>query len=153
MTAAKILIVEDNEWSRDMLVRRLSRRGYQVISAADGKRGIALAHIQSPDLIVMDMSLPEIDGWEATRRLKADPATRGIPIVALTAHAMASDRKKAMDAGCDDYHSKPVDFESLVRSLEAFLEARNNLARTGDIVPAGARIESTPQALRREPQC
>jgi two-component system cell cycle response regulator DivK len=120
----KILVVEDNESSRDMLARRLSRRGYQAIVAADGKRGIAAAQAQSPDLIVMDMSLPELDGWEATRRLKADPATRSIPIVALTAHAMASDRKKAMDAGCDDYHTKPVDFESLVRSIEAFLEAR-----------------------------
>jgi len=121
---SKILIVEDNEWSRDMLVRRLGRRGYQAIAAADGRRGIALAHEQSPDLIVMDMSLPEIDGWEATRRLKADPATRRIPIVALTAHAMASDRQKALDAGCDEYHTKPVDFENLVRSLQKLLERR-----------------------------
>jgi two-component system cell cycle response regulator DivK len=133
----KILVVEDNEWSRDMLARRLSRRGYQVICAAEGRRGIAMAHSHSPDLIVMDMSLPELDGWEATRRLKADPATRAIPIVALTAHAMASDRKKAMDAGCDDYHTKPVDFESLLRSLEAFLEARVQRARTPGILPAG----------------
>jgi len=120
----KILVIEDNEWSRDMLARRLTRRGFLVTVAADGRRGIALAHTQSPDLIVMDMSLPEIDGWEATRVLKADPATRAIPILALTAHAMASDRQKAMDAGCDDYHTKPVDFEGLVRSMEAFLEAR-----------------------------
>jgi CheY-like chemotaxis protein len=151
MTSPRILIVEDNESSRDMLARRLSRRGYQVISAADGRRGIALAHDQSPDLIVMDMSLPEIDGWEATRRLKADPATRAIPIVALTAHAMASDRKKAMDAGCDDYHTKPVDFESLVRSLEAFLEARNRCARPADIVPVG--VSANPVALMGDPQC
>ena len=143
----KILLIEDNEWSRDMLARRLSRRGYQVISAADGRRGIALAHDRSPDLIVMDMSLPEIDGWEATRRLKADPATRAIPIVALTAHAMASDRQKAMDAGCDDYHTKPVDFESLVRSLEAFLEARQRRAR---IAPVPAGIGLDPAALRRD---
>jgi two-component system cell cycle response regulator DivK len=134
----KILVIEDNEWSRDMLARRLSRRGYQVITAADGKRGIAMAHNQRPDLIVMDMSLPEIDGWEATGRLKADPATRAIPIVALTAHAMASDRQRAMDAGCDDYYTKPVDFESLVRGLEAFLEARKIRALTGNIVPASA---------------
>jgi len=155
MTKPKILVIEDNEWSRDMLARRLSRRGYQVISAADGKRGIALAHDQSPDLIVMDMSLPEIDGWEATRRLKADPATRAIPIVALTAHAMASDRKKAMDAGCDDYHTKPVDFESLMRSLEAFLEARRRPLPAGPVVAASipAGMDPNPAALRRDPQC
>ncbi len=167
MTGPKILVVEDNESSRDMLARRLSRRGYQVILAADGQRGIAMAHEQSPDLIVMDMSLPEIDGWEATRRLKADPATRAIPIVALTAHAMASDRKKAMDAGCDDYHTKPVDFESLVRSLEAFLEARNSRAETANILPGGvpasvpagvsASISASggqnPAALLGDPQC
>jgi CheY-like chemotaxis protein len=145
----KILVVEDNEWSRDMLFRRLSRRGYQVIAAPDGRRGIAMALAQSPDLIVMDMSLPELDGWEATRRLKANPATRDIPIVALTAHAMASDRKKAMDAGCDDYHTKPVDFESLVRSLEAFLEARKSLALPRSIVPAG--LGGNPAAIRRDP--
>jgi CheY-like chemotaxis protein len=149
----KILVVEDNEWSRDMLDRRLSRRGYEVISAADGRRGIAMARDQSPDLILMDMSLPEIDGWEATRTLKADPATRAIPVVALTAHAMASDRKKAMDAGCDGYHTKPVDFESLVHSLEAFLEARNRRPRT--ILPAGASFGTGrgEAALRRGPQC
>ena len=124
---AKILVIEDNEWSRDMLARRLSRRGFDVIVAADGRRGIALAQTQAPDLIVMDMSLPEIDGWEATRRLKSDPATKAISIVALTAHAMASDRQKAMDAGCDDYHTKPVDFENLVRSIDGFLEARHKL--------------------------
>jgi len=150
MTNPKILLVEDNESSRDMLARRLARRGYQVISAMDGKRGIAMAREQSPDLIVMDMSLPEIDGWEATRRLKADPATRGIPIVALTAHAMASDRQKAMDAGCDDYHTKPLDFETLVRSLESFLEARSTLARTGAIVPASMGRNTT--ALMGDPQ-
>jgi two-component system cell cycle response regulator DivK len=163
MTSPKILVIEDNEWSRDMLARRLSRRGYQVIAAADGKRGMAMAQSQSPDLILMDMSLPEMDGWEATRRLKADPATRAIPIVALTAHAMATDRKKAMDAGCDDYHTKPVDFEGLVRSLEAFLEARNLPARTGSIVPAGmpanipgplsASGGGRPAALLGDPQC
>jgi CheY-like chemotaxis protein len=155
MTGPKILVIEDNESSRDMLARRLSRRGYHVILAADGQCGIAMAHEQSPDLIVMDMSLPEIDGWEATRRLKADPATRAIPIVALTAHAMASDRKKAMDAGCDDYHTKPVDFESLVRSLEAFLEARNSRARTANILPVGvpASLGQNPTALLGDPQC
>ncbi|HTT65745.1 MAG TPA: response regulator [Bryobacteraceae bacterium] len=148
----KILVVEDNESSRDMLARRLSRRGYQVIAAGDGKRGIAMAHEQSPDLIVMDMSLPELDGWEATHRLKADPATRAIPIIALTAHAMASDRKKALDAGCDDYYTKPVDFESLVRSLEAFLAARKSPARTSPIVPA-ASLGNSPAPLWGDPQC
>lgn len=147
----RILVIEDNEWSRDMLARRLSRRGYQVISAADGRAGIAMAQGQFPDLILMDMSLPEIDGWEATRRLKADPATCAIPIVALTAHAMANDRKKAMDAGCDDYHTKPMDFESLVRSLEAFLRAPNRLAQTGNIAPAG--LGRSPEALLGDPRC
>jgi two-component system cell cycle response regulator DivK len=145
----KILVIEDNEWSRDMLARRLSRRGYQVITAADGKRGIAMAHNQRPDLIVMDMSLPEIDGWEATRRLKADPATRSIPIVALTAHAMASDRKRAMDAGCDDYFTKPVDFENLVRGLEAFLEAGKIRALTGNIVPPSVPA-AVPASVRAD---
>jgi two-component system cell cycle response regulator DivK len=149
----RILIVEDNEWSRDMLLRRLSRRGYQVLCAPDGRRGIAMAHEQSPDLIVMDMSLPEIDGWEAVRYLKADPATRAIPIVALTAHAMASDRKKAMDAGCDDYHTKPVDFESLLRSLEGFLEARNSLAPSAIVPPAVPRNVGRDPAGLGDPQC
>jgi CheY-like chemotaxis protein len=151
----KILLVEDNELSRDMLARRLSRRGYQVISAADGPHGIAMARDQSPDLIVMDMSLPELDGWEATRRLKRDPATRAIPVIALTAHAMSSDRKKAMDAGCDDYHTKPVDFERLVRSLEGFLEVRGRRPRTANVVPGGVPISlslgSDPQLS--DPQC
>lgn len=145
-----ILVIEDNEWSRDMLARRLSRRGYQVMLAADGKRGMALAQTQSPDLIVMDMSLPEIDGWEATRRLKADPATRAIPIVALTAHAMASDRQKAMDAGCDEYYTKPVDFESLVHGMDALLEARRNgLGRNRGT----GRLAAPPPALLGDPQC
>ena len=143
----KILVIEDNELSRDMLARRLSRRGYQVIQAFDGRRGIAMAHAQLPDLIVMDMSLPEIDGWEATRRLKADSATRAIPIVALTAHAMASDRQKAMDAGCDGYYTKPVDFESLVRAMEALLEAslKSN---------CGAGLLASPPPVQiGDPQC
>jgi len=123
-----ILVVEDNEWSRDLLARWLLRRGYHVVLATDGREGISKAKYLAPDLIIMDLSLPEIDGWEATRRLKADPSTRDIPILALTAHAMASDRQKALNAGCDDYHTKPVDFESLLRSIEAFLEARPRAA-------------------------
>jgi two-component system cell cycle response regulator DivK len=146
----KILVVEDNEWSRDMLARRLSRRGYQVIVAADGRRGIAMAKEHSPDLIVMDMGLPEVDGWAAASCLKADPATRAIPIVALTAHAMASDRQKAMEAGCDDYHTKPVDFESLVRAMEAFLQARRSVVRTGVVPP---RLGAAPAASIGDPQC
>jgi CheY-like chemotaxis protein len=142
---SKILLVEDNESSRDMLARRLSRRGYDVIAAADGRTGISLARDRSPDLIVMDLSLPEIDGWEAARRLKADPVTCEIPIVALTAHAMASDRQRALDSGCDGYHTKPVDFENLVRSLESFLEARHIPASLpGNPILASAPVGDPP---------
>jgi len=145
-----LLVIEDNEWSRDILARRLTRRGFQIILAADGRRGIALAQSHLPDLIVMDMSLPEIDGWEATRRLKADPATRAIPIVALTAHAMASDREKALDAGCDEYLTKPVDFESFVRVIQTLLAARSE-TRNRSIVSAG--LDTKPPALLRDPPC
>ena len=118
---AKILLVEDNEMNRDMLTRRLEKRGYQLTSAADGPTGISLAHTESPDLILMDMSLPGIDGWEASRQLKADAATAGIPIIALTAHAMAEDREKALAAGCDEYETKPVELTSLLAKIEALL--------------------------------
>ncbi|MCS6861423.1 MAG: response regulator [Abditibacteriales bacterium] len=117
----KILLVEDNEMNRDMLSRRLERRGYQVILAVDGAEGIALARSESPDLILMDMDLPVIDGWEATRQLKAASETRGIPIIALTAHAMAGERDKALAAGCDDYDSKPVELPRLLSKMEALL--------------------------------
>ncbi len=117
----KILLVEDNEMNRDMLSRRLMRRGYEVILAMDGENGIAMAGSEAPDLILMDMSLPAIDGWEATRRLKAAPATQHIPVVALTAHAMSSDRDKALEAGCDDYHTKPVELDRLLEKIEALL--------------------------------
>ena len=116
-----ILLVEDNEMNRDMLSRRLERAGYRVIIAVDGPRGIATARAEQPDLVLMDMSLPEIDGWEATRHLKQDPATRQIPIVALTAHAMVSDREKALQAGCDDYDTKPVDFARLLQKMTSIL--------------------------------
>lgn len=119
----KILLVEDNEMNRDMLSRRLSRRGFEVLIADNGKVGVELAVSEKPDLILMDMSLPVLDGWEATRRIKADPATSAIPIVALTAHAMASDRDMALDAGCDDYDSKPVDLSRLVQKIEHLLAA------------------------------
>ncbi|MGX9178027.1 response regulator [Mesorhizobium sp.] len=117
----RILLVEDNEMNRDMLLRRLSRRGFDVLIAENGKAGVELAASEKPDLILMDMSLPVMDGWEATRRIKADPATSRIPVIALTAHAMASDRDMALKAGCDDYDSKPVDLSQLVRKIEQLL--------------------------------
>ena len=117
----RILLVEDNEMNRDMLARRLERKGYEVACAGDGREGIDLAVAGGFDLILMDMSLPILDGWEATRRLKADPRTRAIPVIALTAHAMAGDREKALEAGCDDYDSKPVEFPRLLGKIQAFL--------------------------------
>jgi two-component system cell cycle response regulator DivK len=119
---AKILVVEDNEMNRDMLSRRLMRKGYEVIIALDGEEGVAKAESETPDLILMDMSLPVLDGWEATRRLKAGPATHAIPIIALTAHAMAGDREQALAAGCDDYDSKPIEFQRLLGKIEVFLK-------------------------------
>ncbi|MGD8895402.1 MAG: response regulator [Acidobacteriota bacterium] len=118
---SKILLVEDNDMNRDMLSRRLQRKGHEVLMAADGMQGILMAESEIPDLILLDMSLPVIDGWEAARRLKASSATSGIPIVALTAHAMAGDREKALEAGCDDYDTKPVDFAQLLVKIEALL--------------------------------
>ena len=117
----KILLVEDNEMNRDMLSRRLERRGFTVVIAADGEVGLNQARTCSPDLILMDMSLPVIDGWEATRQLKADPSTSKIPIIALTAHAMAEDRVKAMAAGCDDFDTKPVELPRLLAKSDAML--------------------------------
>src|SRR5215468_707689 len=118
---AKILIVEDNEMNRDMLSRRLARRGYQIAMAVDGEEGIAAARGENPDLILMDMSLPVVDGWEATRRLKAEPLTRAIPVIGLTAHAMAGDREKVIEAGCDDYDTKPIELPRLLQKIEALL--------------------------------
>jgi CheY-like chemotaxis protein len=115
----KILLVEDNEMNRDMLSRRLMRRGYEVVLAVDGSEGLALAQSEAPDLILMDMSLPVLDGWEATRRLKAAPETQAIPIIALTAHAMSGDRERALEAGCDDYDTKPTDLPRLLAKIEA----------------------------------
>lgn len=119
---AKILLVEDNEMNRDMLSRRLARRGYQVLIAVDGGLGVTMARSEAPDLILMDMSLPVLDGWEATRQLKAAPESRSIPIIALTAHAMIGDREKAMEAGCDDYDTKPIEFKRLLGKIEAALD-------------------------------
>ena len=117
----KILIVEDNEMNRDMLSRRLARRGYEIAIAVDGEQGLAMAQAEAPALILMDISLPGLDGWEATRRLKAMPETRGVPVIALTAHAMAGDREKAVAAGCDDFDTKPVDLNRLLEKIEALL--------------------------------
>jgi two-component system, cell cycle response regulator DivK len=117
----KILLVEDNEMNRDMLSRRLRRKGYEVISAPDGSRGIAMAQEDHPDLILMDISLPVMDGLQATRHLKASPDTQAIPIIALTAHAMAGDREKCLEAGCNDYATKPVEFPQLLAKIRHFL--------------------------------
>jgi two-component system cell cycle response regulator DivK len=119
---SKILLVEDNEMNRDMLSRRLLRNGYQVVLAVDGGEGLAMARAESPDLILMDMSLPVLDGWEATRQLKSEPGTREIPVIALTAHAMAGDRQKALSAGCDDFDTKPVELPRLLTKIEALLQ-------------------------------
>ncbi|MEO8216766.1 MAG: response regulator [Acidobacteriota bacterium] len=118
----KILVVEDNDMNRDMLSRRLQRKGYETVIAVDGQEGLAMAASESPDLILMDMSLPVIDGWEATRRLKASESTRMIPIVALTAHAFSDDREKAMAAGCDDFDTKPIEMPRLLEKMERLLQ-------------------------------
>ncbi len=120
---AKILLVEDNEMNRDMLSRRLARKGHEVVVGEDGQTGLDMAGRENPDLILMDMSLPVIDGWEATRRLKAAPATAAIPVIALTAHAMAGDREKALEAGCDDYDTKPVELERLLGKIDRLLNS------------------------------
>jgi two-component system cell cycle response regulator DivK len=120
---AKILLVEDNEMNRDMLSRRLERRGYEVVIAVDGQQGVDLAQSARPDLILMDMSLPVIDGWEATRQLKAKDGMKSTPIIALTAHAMSGDREKALEAGCDDYDTKPIELPRLLGKIEALLGA------------------------------
>ncbi|MFO0692796.1 MAG: response regulator [Polyangiales bacterium] len=121
----RILLIEDDEMSRDMLSRRLGRRGYDVLVAVDGEGGVALAREGRPDLVLMDLSLPVLDGWAATRRLRADPTTAGVPIVALSAHAAATDRDAALEAGCDDFESKPIDFPRLLAKVE------RQLARAG----------------------
>src|SRR5262245_57374156 len=117
----KILLIEDNEQNRDALSRRLQRRGYDVIMASDGKQGVVTAQTELPDLILMDLNLPDVDGWEATRQLKAAPDTRAIPVLAMTAHAIAGDQERALQAGCDDYHAKPVEFPRLLTQIEALL--------------------------------
>lgn len=118
---AKILLVEDNEMNRDMLSRRLLRNGFEVVMAIDGEQGVSLAQSERPDLILMDMSLPVIDGWEATRRVRANDVTSEIPIIALTAHAMSGDREKALEAGCDDYDTKPIEMARLLDKIQVLL--------------------------------
>jgi two-component system, cell cycle response regulator DivK len=118
----RVLLIEDNEANRDMLSRRLARRGYQISIATDGRQGIAAAQAEQPDLILMDMSLPEIDGWEVTRQLKSQQATQHIPVIALTAHAMVSDRQRALEVGCDDFDTKPVELSRLLSKMTSLLE-------------------------------
>lgn len=122
----KILLVEDNEMNRDMLSRRLARRGYEVVMAVDGQQGVDMAGTESPDLILMDMSLPVLDGWEATRHIKSASDTGAIPIIALTAHAMVGDREKALEAGCDDFDTKPIELPRLLEKIEALLGRDND---------------------------
>ena len=119
---AKILLVEDNEMNRDMLSRRLKKRGYDVAMAFDGQQGVSMASSEAPDLILLDISLPVMDGWDVARKLKGDSATQGIPIIALTAHAMAGDREKCMAVGCDEYDTKPIDFKRLLQKIESLLK-------------------------------
>ena len=118
---SKILLVEDNEMNRDMLSRRLERKGFEVVIAIDGQAGVNMASSTNPDIILMDLSLPVIDGWEATRKIKADPATQSIPVIALTAHAMAGDEQKALAAGCNDYDTKPIDLKRLLGKIGKLL--------------------------------
>lgn len=118
---SRILLVEDNELNRDMLSRRLERRNYEVILAVDGGEAVEIAKSEMPDLILMDMSLPVVDGWEATRRIRSDPATSSVPIIGLSAHAMAGDKEKAIEAGCDEYDTKPVDLKRLLGKIKMFL--------------------------------
>jgi CheY-like chemotaxis protein len=120
----RILVVEDNEENRDALSRRLQRRGFEVIIAVDGVAGVASAKAEKPDLVLMDMNMPELDGWEATRQIKADPALSEIPVIALTAHAMQGDRERALAAGCTDYHTKPIEFPKLLAQIESILQSR-----------------------------
>ena len=128
----RLLLVEDNEENRDGLSRHLRRKGYEVLTAVDGRQGLEAARTGSPDLVLMDMSLPVLDGWEATRQLKADPQTRHIPVIALTAHAMAGDREKALAAGCDEYDTKPIEFARLLGKIRGLL---------GDAAPAGGESD------------
>lgn len=144
----RILLVEDNEMNREMLSRRLLRKGYEVVIAVDGLQGVEMARAQRPQLILMDLSLPGIDGWEATRRIKANPATRAIPVIALTAHAMSDDRAKALDAGCDDFDTKPVDLVRLLEKMERLLASMTGGVRREQAVHAAEPVAATAAAAR-----
>ena len=147
----KILLVEDNEMNRDMLSRRLIRRGYEVVFAVNGKEGVDLARSEKPDIILMDMSLPVMDGWEATRCVKADDATRSVPVIGLTAHAMSGDREKAIEAGCDDYDTKPVEIDRLIGKIERLLDgakAARRRAKREERRLRGRSFEALWRALR-----
>lgn len=120
----RILVVEDNEDNRDSLSRRLERRGFEVLIATDGRHGVEMATAEKPDLILMDMNMPEMDGWEATRKIKATPDAAHVPVIALTAHAMTGDRERALESGCSDYHTKPVEFQKLLAQIESLLQQR-----------------------------
>ena len=129
MLTKRILIVEDNEMNRDVLSRRLARQGFEILVAVDGRSGLIMAETAQPDLILMDLTMPEVDGWECARRLKAAPHTRAIPIIALSAHAMRGDREKALDAGCDEFDTKPIDFNALLDKMERLLQVPVQVAR------------------------
>lgn len=137
----KVLLVEDNEMNRDMLSRRLTRLGFHVLMATDGQQGVEMARTQQPDLILMDMSLPVLDGWGATRRIKAEIDTQSIPLIALTAHAMAGDRDKALDAGCDDYDTKPIELPRLLEKMGRLL---NSVGKTAPAQPSTLRKDQAP---------
>jgi two-component system cell cycle response regulator DivK len=138
----KVLLVEDNEMNRDMLSRRLMRRGFDVLMAVDGEQGVEMARAERPDLILMDMSLPVLDGWGATRRIKAEIDTRFIPLIALTAHAMAGDRDKALEAGCDDYDTKPIELTRLLDKMDRLLNSVGRTARAADAALLSDRAQS-----------
>ena len=121
----RILVIDDNEPNRRILSRRLERRGFEVLLANDGKAGVDVARAEKPDLILMDMNMPHIDGWEATRQIKAAPGTASVPVIGLTAHALTGDRERALEAGCEDYHIKPVDFPKLLAQIETLLQSRD----------------------------
>ena len=148
----KILLVEDNELNRDMLLRRLGRHGFDVMAAENGLQGLLAAHAEPPDLILMDMSLPQMDGWELTRRLKAGMATQHIPIIALTAHAMRGDREAALEAGCDDYDTKPVDLGRLLSKIETLLLRRTSEGNNSTNYQAAVSfpLQAQPVAFNKE---
>ncbi len=140
----RILLVEDNEENRDALSRRLQRRGFEILVAGDGKLGVKMARDEKPDLILMDINLPELDGWEATRQIKKAAESSAVPVIALTAHAMAGDRERALEAGCADYHTKPVEFPRLLAQIEALLQNKDGTGKVSAASDAPPRTPTTP---------